>query len=96
MWIEEINEKCDLEMNDLEDRLCEMLDDYCQMLEEQEGMTINLEQADKLGINYEEHWAYVWSDKAQKLILAEEKRLYTIGSKYQQDITIESQYYKEY
>ena len=96
MHIEEINEDCE-DISDYEDRAIEILDEYCTQLQKEEGMTISIEEADKQELNYEESWAYLWSDKAGKLINAEMDRLYSIAEKYypNEDITIQSYMYQE-
>lgn len=97
MWIEEIQEECDLEMSDLEDRLCEILDGYCETLSKEEGMTrpYNDEEDPE-----ECAGGFMWTDKASRRIDAELTRLYTIACKYHTEeemdsITIETNWYRE-
>lgn len=60
----------------------EIVDMLCQSLEEQEGMTIPADQYDGPVMD---NWAYVWTDKAQKLIDYEVSIWEDIGYKYWPD-----------
>jgi hypothetical protein len=96
-FIEEISEECDLEMSDLEDRLCEVLDTFCEGLSTQEGMTRPPGEDDP----EEADGSFMWADKAQRLIDAEIARVHAIARKYfteeqMDEITIETHWYREF
>ncbi len=97
MWIEELQQEIE-DADEIQDVLREHLDNYCDALEKEPGMTMTLEEADELDICYEENWKFIWTDKASKLIDAETHRLWDIGQKYYsgEDITVETSRYNEY
>lgn len=82
MHIQEINENCDLESTDLEDRLCEILDDFCESLSKEEGMVRPTEEDDYLGDYERTDIPFMWTDKAARLIDEEINRVHLIASKY--------------
>lgn len=92
MKIEELNE--DIEsVDELENVLCDALDNYLVALWDEEGMTREPDEEDA--------WDYMkfWTNKAQKLIDAEFKELYAIAKKYDpdncEDYDISSYMYRE-
>ncbi len=66
----------------------DIVDMLCQSLEEQEGMTI---PADQYNGPIEDNCAYVWTDKAQKLIENEIAIWEEVGHKYWPDGEIDIQ-----
>ncbi len=60
----------------------EIVDEYCQELAREEGMSIPVDQYEG---PVEDHWSYVWTDKATKLIEQEVSRWVEVGKKYWPD-----------
>lgn len=90
MKIEELG----IEVEDIEDyegNAEEILTDYCQELEKQDGMIAKEN-------DYPDDCMFMWSSKASTLISNELDKLYSIGRKYfgeDVDLEITSYMYKE-
>lgn len=57
----------------------EWIDNYCEQLGKEPGMQIPASEHDG---EVDDHWQYVWADKASKLIEKEVDHYYKIGRQY--------------
>ena len=96
VYVEEYQEEMDID--NLGGTLCDELDSYCEDLSKEPGMTREETEDDPDMSGY----SFLWSDKASGMIEEETSRLYSILSKYytddeiqDNDISIESHWYKE-
>jgi len=91
MIVEELENEEIADEDEMSEALSEMLTEFCERLEKEEGMTRSA------GENDPEEWSLIWTDKAQKLIDNKLNNLHTIGSKYFPDggIDIQSHMYRE-
>lgn len=101
VFIEELKENCDLDSSDLEDRLCESLDDFCEGLSKQDGMTRPFDPENDDVDDADRPPKFMWTDKASREIESHIGWCHIIAGKYLTDaelneITIETNWYKEY
>lgn len=93
--IPELNESFE-DVGEFNDYASDMVDDYCRELEGREGMKKDMDEDEKWACE-DNGWAFMWSDKASKLINAEIDRLTKIGQKYfdEFDVEVKPMMYRE-
>jgi len=94
MIVEELENEDIADEDEMSEALGELLTEFCEQLEKEEGMTRPIEEDD----GDCESASFMWTDKAMKQIDNELNNLNAIGSKYfpYGGINIQSHMYREY
>lgn len=93
-------EELDIEVEDVDDfndRACEMLDEFCIDLSKKDGMCRPADPEIDSFLD-ETCFTHIWQNGAGKIIEAEQSRLYAIGEKYfgkTLDLDIETSWFRE-
>jgi hypothetical protein len=87
MRIEELNEDVE-DVGEFNEMASEMVDEYCHQLETQDGMKKDMTDDEKWACD-DNGWAFMWSDKANRLINEEIDRMTKIGQKYFDEFDVE-------
>lgn len=94
--IEELNIEVE-DVDDFNDRACEMLEEFCIDLSQKEGMCRPADPGIDSFLD-ETCFTHIWQSGASKIIEAETTRLYTIGAKYfgmTNDLDIQTSWFRE-
>jgi hypothetical protein len=85
------------DIDDFNDRACEILEEFCIDLSRQDGMCRPADPNNDSFLD-ETCFTHIWMNGASKIIEAEQGRLYAIGRKYfgdTLDLDIETSWYRE-
>lgn len=66
------------DVDDFNSQATDLMEDYCVALEKQPGMTRQPRDDEYMS----DYWAFIWTDKASRLIHEELTNLMNIGRKY--------------